>query len=404
MVVNLCNLAVPKLTVSVDEAQEKIALQLTRGKRISRFLIRSVKDLEACESRYYQWHDFTKSLLEYIDSNHVLVKDFHYLTPSVSSGTRSLLERIRGFRYNIRKDVDNLQSIYKKIPLLKKPKVKKKTTKKKRERIVDAHFFFVDIVGLSNPELSSTEEQIMKIDILNKLIKSCKSFRTIKKSDRLVQPTGDGMVVGFTNELSSPLELAIELHKKLKLYNHGKKDPNKIKIRIGIHSAPVLRFLDINNQENIWGEGIIVARRIMDLGEDDHILLSSKIAEELIQLSKKYKKIIHKVGKRPIKHSYEITVYSAYGDCFGNKKSLKMEKFKVAELVKSGKSKLKQEIELLKSKKKQLEISKKHEITLWNESYSTMDESAFRATLSELDSMIADTEVKIIEKIIELTS
>src|SRR5690606_31394492 len=41
--------------------------------------------------------------------------------------------------------------------------------------VLDAHFFFVDIVGLSDPSLS-VKKQVQKINILNSQISSCHSF------------------------------------------------------------------------------------------------------------------------------------------------------------------------------------------------------------------------------------
>lgn len=41
--------------------------------------------------------------------------------------------------------------------------------------VINANFFFVDVVGLSDPSLS-VKNQMVKIDTLNKLIKSCPTF------------------------------------------------------------------------------------------------------------------------------------------------------------------------------------------------------------------------------------
>ena len=64
--------------------------------------------------------------------------------------------------------------------------------------------------------------------------------------------------------------------------------------------------------KNIW-PGIIIARRIMDFGNDGHILLSSRVAEDLRELSDEYKKIIKPLHDYTIKHGQRILIYSAYG-------------------------------------------------------------------------------------------
>ena len=199
--------------------------------------------------------------------------------------------------------------------IIKKEKINK-------TELVNAHFFFVDIVGLSNHKLYSIEEQIEKIKIMTEAIKSSIVFKTTNDKERLIVPTGDGMVIGFKIDVEKPLKLAIELHEKLNYYNKNKEDISKIKIRVGVHSAPVLKFIDIKDQENFWGEGTITSKRIMDLGESNHILLSDEIAKNLMQLSK-YRRILHPIGETEIKHGFRIGVYSAYGNRFGNKEKPK---------------------------------------------------------------------------------
>lgn len=183
--------------------------------------------------------------------------------------------------------------------------------------LVHAHFFFVDIVGLSDPRVP-TRNQMMKIEILNKLVSECPSFLSIPKEAMLVLPTGDGMVIGFTQGPELPLHLAIELSKGIAKHNKGKIPSESIRIRIGIHSGPVFLVNDILNNRNIWGPGIIIARRIMDIGEDGHILMSARTAEDLRQLSYEYKKIIKPLHDYTTKHGQSLLVYSIYGTGFGN--------------------------------------------------------------------------------------
>ena len=87
------------------------------------------------------------------------------------------------------------------------------------------HFIFIDIVGLSNPTLS-TEAQITKINILNEKIKDCPSFKNTDKEKRIILPTGDGAAIGFKNDIFLPLDLAKELHEKLNeyIFNADNKD------------------------------------------------------------------------------------------------------------------------------------------------------------------------------------
>jgi len=183
--------------------------------------------------------------------------------------------------------------------------------------LIYANFFFTDIVGLSDPRMS-TKTQIKKIEMLNKLIKECVTFKTTSKDSLLVLPTGDGMVIGFFQSPELPLNLAIELHRKIGMYNKAKIPTEALRLRIGIHSGPVFVVNDVLENKNIWGPGIIISRRIMDIGNDGHILLSSRIAEDLRELSDEYKKIIKPLHDYTIKHGQKILIYSAHGKDFGN--------------------------------------------------------------------------------------
>jgi archaellum biogenesis ATPase FlaH len=182
--------------------------------------------------------------------------------------------------------------------------------------VINANFFFIDIVGLSSP--SSVRKQIEKIEFLNNFVISSEIFR--KNLDKKVLPTGDGMAIGFTSNPEAPLDLSIQLHTKLKKHNMGKDNESSLAVRIGIASGPVFIVNDANNNQNIWGPGIIFARRVMDIGDDNHILLDAGLAHSLLTLDDKYEEIIHYIGDYQIKHGQIIKLYSAYKENkFGNK-------------------------------------------------------------------------------------
>jgi KaiC/GvpD/RAD55 family RecA-like ATPase/class 3 adenylate cyclase len=183
-------------------------------------------------------------------------------------------------------------------------------------QVVNVNFFFIDIVGLSNP-LLSVKKQIDKIEILNKLIGSSEAFAKAKEK-KIVLPTGDGMAIGFFMNPESPLQLAIQLHSKLKTYNRSKSDGDILGVRIGLGSGPVFIVNDVNGNQNVWGPGIILARRVMDIGDNLHVLLSDTMAEPLIALKDEYKMMLKPIGDYQIKHGQTIHIYSAYSQEFGN--------------------------------------------------------------------------------------
>ncbi|MEO9320680.1 MAG: ATPase domain-containing protein [Nitrososphaera sp.] len=184
--------------------------------------------------------------------------------------------------------------------------------------VVNASFFFIDIVGLSNP-LLSVEKQINKIRDLNSLILSCEAFSKVAKDRKIVLPTGDGMAVGFLLDPELPMQLSIQLHKKLRQFNAGKSPEDHLGVRIGLSTGPVFVVRDVNNNQNVWGPGIILARRVMDFGDDGHVLLADNIAETLIGIKDEYRKEIRLLKEaQKLKHGQALKIYSAHSEEFGN--------------------------------------------------------------------------------------
>ncbi len=186
--------------------------------------------------------------------------------------------------------------------------------------LIHANFFFVDIVGLSDPDLSTTT-QVKKINVLNRCISECNAFKDTPRDLMLMLPTGDGCCLGFMQGPEFPLKLAVELQRKLDTYNVAKIPSETVRVRIGLHAGNCFIVNDLHGNKNVWGPGIIIARRVMDFGDDGHILLSPKLAEELRELADEYKKIIKPVHDFEIKHGTTMLIYSAYdGKSYGNAK------------------------------------------------------------------------------------
>ena len=197
------------------------------------------------------------------------------------------------------------------------------------EDLIHAAFFFIDIVGLSDPILS-TETQRTKITKLNSMIHECKTLAETPKNELRILPTGDGMLIGFEGGLEQPISLSIELHAKLKRYNLQIPDTEKIATRIGCNIGHIFVVEDLFGNVNLWGPGAILARRVMDMGNENHILLPSTMANDLFEISEEYENIVHPIHNFTIKHDGELLIYSVYGKDFGNKTSPANSKQKIS--------------------------------------------------------------------------
>ena len=198
------------------------------------------------------------------------------------------------------------------------------------------HWFFTDIVAASDPT-KTTMDQARKIILLNRLIELTDSFKQRDQETTLVLPTGDGMAIGFDDSPEKPLNLAIEVHRGLNRYTSGRAKESKVELRIGLDSGPVYIIKDLNGNENVWGPGIIMARRVMDLAESMNILASASFSNNVKMLRPEYRNILFPAGNYKIKHHQEpILIYNIWGKDFGRKKPPsqdKTQKSKAAEEV-----------------------------------------------------------------------
>jgi TolB-like protein len=170
------------------------------------------------------------------------------------------------------------------------------------------HILFLDIVGYS--KLLSDEQKEL-VQELNQIVRETEHFRAAEAEGKLTRlPTGDGMVLVFTNNPEAPVECALEISKALQSHP-------RLKVRMGIHSGPVNPFADVNDQSNLAGAGINVAQRVMYCGDAGHILLSKHFAEDLEHYAH-WRPHLHEVGEVTGKHGLRVPLVNLYTDQLGN--------------------------------------------------------------------------------------
>ncbi len=137
-----------------------------------------------------------------------------------------------------------------------------------------AHVLFIDTVGYSN---LSIQEQRELLTELNQVVRDSSRFKAAESAGKLIRlPTGDGMALIFSDSPESPLQCAVEIAE-------GLRDHPRVKVRMGIHSGPVSRVVDVNDQSNAAGAGINIAERVMSCADAGHILLSKRAAQDLVE-------------------------------------------------------------------------------------------------------------------------
>ena len=169
-----------------------------------------------------------------------------------------------------------------------------------------AHVLFLDIVGYSK---QTSSEQSRLIALLNDAVnKSAASAIANEASAVQHLHTGDGMALAFFNDVLAPAQTAIEITTILS---------NQIPLRIGVHSGLVLPQMDAVGRENLVGEGLNTAQRVMDFGDAGHILLSAQYAAWLRHFDQWADKL-HTIGEGTAKHNQVIEVISLHDKHVGN--------------------------------------------------------------------------------------
>src|SRR6266513_190428 len=171
-----------------------------------------------------------------------------------------------------------------------------------------AHLLLIDVVDYSKLLVN---EQIELLQELNQIVRSTESFQCAEASGELIRvPTGDGMVLLFFRSPEEPARCALESSRELKNHPH-------IKVRMGIHSGPVNKTTDVNDQSNVAGSGINVAQRVMDCGDAGHILVSKRLAEDLAQY-RNWQPYLQDFGECEAKHGLRLYVVNLCKDGLGN--------------------------------------------------------------------------------------
>src|SRR5512132_3045404 len=171
-----------------------------------------------------------------------------------------------------------------------------------------AHLLLIDVVGYSKLLVN---EQIELLQELKQIVRSSECFHAAEARGELIRvPTGDGMALVFFHSPEEPARCALEISRAL-------QDHPSIQLRMGVHSGPVNRVIDVNDKTNIAGSGINVAQRVLDCGDAGHILLSAHVAEDLAEY-RHWQPCLHDLGECEVKYGLRLHLFNLYKDGLGN--------------------------------------------------------------------------------------
>ena len=154
---------------------------------------------------------------------------------------------------------------------------------------------FIDIVGYSKKGVG---EQVKLKHIFNSILGA--ALEHIPQRDRVVVDTGDGAGITFLGDPEGALFVALSVHDKV----------GELPVRMGINLGPVSLMKDINGLDNVVGDGINVAERVMGFADEGQVLVSRSFYEVVSLLSRDYVELFRKVDSRTDKHERAHELYA----------------------------------------------------------------------------------------------
>jgi hypothetical protein len=154
---------------------------------------------------------------------------------------------------------------------------------------------FIDIVGYSRLTVA---EQMERKRVCNSLIAD--ALGPLGPSDRVISDAGDGAAVTFLGAPENALFVGLRTR-------DGAGD---LQLRMGINLGPVRITQDLNGQQNVVGDAINVAQRVMDFCTPGELLVSRSFYEVAGRLATDYVNLFVLKGNRDDKHGRTHEVHA----------------------------------------------------------------------------------------------
>ncbi len=154
---------------------------------------------------------------------------------------------------------------------------------------------FIDIVEYSRRDVA---EQVRLNNMFNLEMSSAHGH--VEPEERVVVDTGDGAAITFLGDPERALYVALEVFDNV----------GELPVRMGINLGPVSLMKDLNGLDNVIGDGINVAQRIMSFAGSGELLVSRQFYDIVSRLSDDYAAMFKIEGSRTDKHERAHEVYS----------------------------------------------------------------------------------------------
>ena|SRR5687768_235234 len=169
---------------------------------------------------------------------------------------------------------------------------------------------FVDVVGYSRLTVA---EQMERRRVCADLVAD--ALGPLSAQDRVIADTGDGAAVTFLGAPENALFVALRT----------RDTAGDLAVRIGVNLGPVRVTQDLNGFQNVVGDGINVAQRVMSFSEPGELLVSRSFYEVACRLATDYVNLFVPKGAHDDKHGRVHEVYALVPDARARLKAAETE-------------------------------------------------------------------------------
>ncbi len=156
---------------------------------------------------------------------------------------------------------------------------------------------FTDVVGYSSVMSSDETRGLRLLGEHSSLLRSVFP----KYDGRIVKTTGDGFLVEFASAVEA-VECAVAAQKEMARMTEGRKQEERIQIRIGIHVGDI-----VHKDGDVLGDAVNVAARVQPLAEPGGISITRQVVD---QVERKVSYKLVKTGTFDLKNiNYPVEVY-----------------------------------------------------------------------------------------------
>lgn len=164
-----------------------------------------------------------------------------------------------------------------------------------RNRTLVCSVLFIDIVGYSKKGVG---DQVKLKHSFNQVLAG--ALEQVPPRERVVVDTGDGAAITFLGDPEGALFVALELLDTI----------GELPVRLGINLGPVSLMKDINGLDNVVGDGINAAERVMSFAAPGQVLVSRSFFEVMSLLSGDYPALFKQEATRTDKHERAHDLYA----------------------------------------------------------------------------------------------